>query len=121
MTADIINESLHLPIVVIEELKECYLGGLEGKVSNSLAPHWLKDRPVPDGESYDGFMARALMGINRALEHEGPVLIVAHGGIYWTVQTHIGLDKASNVPTCSPILHKPPSERTARWIVTEIV
>jgi broad specificity phosphatase PhoE len=120
MTAEIINEAFDLPIVIIEELKECYLGSLEGQVSKSLAPHWLKDRPVPDGESYDGFIARALVGINRALEHDGPVLIVSHGGVYWTVQAHADLDKTSNVPTCSPILHEPPSYQRGRWTVTDL-
>ena len=31
------------------------------------------------------FMQRTLVGINHSLSYEGPVLIVAHGGIHWAL------------------------------------
>jgi probable phosphoglycerate mutase len=114
-TADIVNEVLRRPLVMIDGLRECDLGEMEGKTWQPLPPHWLKAQPAPGGESYDAFIARALDGINLALAHPGPVLIVSHGGVYWAVQIHAGLDKSQNIPNCTPVRHQPPADGDAAW------
>jgi probable phosphoglycerate mutase len=91
-----------------------------GEISGEHAPHWLKDASVPGAEPYDAFIVRALAGINEALAHPGAVLIVAHGGVYWAVQIHADLDKAGNIRSCMPVLHRPPTSKTTRRTATSI-
>jgi probable phosphoglycerate mutase len=87
-TAEIVNQALRRPLVVIDALKECGLGAAEGSPRGSWFADW-RGGVTPEGaESYEGFIARALVGINTALAQPGPVLIVAHAGIYWAVQRH---------------------------------
>jgi broad specificity phosphatase PhoE len=114
-TAEIVNALLRRPVAVIDELKECNLGSLEGQIGPERPPHWLRHVEVPGAETYDTFIMRALAGINKALAHPGPVLIVAHGGVYWAVQIYADLDRAENISSCVPVLHEPPRSPIDRW------
>lgn len=61
----------------IDELTECNREIWEVMTSLGKAARHYNFDPV------HGFMQRVLKGINTALSHEGPVLIVAHGGVHW--------------------------------------
>lgn len=77
-TKNIVAENLNVPVVVIEELRECddtiwfAMNALD-----SSSPPAMVEQAVFD------FMDRAVEGILKAITHPGPVLIVAHGGIHW--------------------------------------
>ena len=65
-------------------------------------------------------MTRALAGLNAALRHPGPVLIVGHGGVYWAVQRHGRLDADSDIPNCVPVRYDPPVDGFPGWTATPI-
>ncbi|HZS84767.1 MAG TPA: histidine phosphatase family protein [Stellaceae bacterium] len=119
-TALIINEALRRPIIVIDDLKEVAFGAAEGTRMRNLLPEW-RAGWVPDGaESYPGFIARALRGINAALAQEGPVLIVSHGGTYWAVEQHARLAREHAIPNCAPLRHEPPTPDHPSWRVDPV-
>lgn len=50
------------------------------------------------------FMQKVLNGINQALSYEGPVLIVAHGGIHWATCCFMGLNNYDwTIANCVPM------------------
>jgi broad specificity phosphatase PhoE len=108
MTAEIVNQQLRRPLVVIEALKECGLGVQEGARRGDWFQAWQRGQTPAGAEPYEGFIARALAGINQALAQPGPVLIVAHAGVYWAVQRHAGLDPDARLPNGCPVRHDPP-------------
>ena len=60
-------------------------------------------------------MERALDAINEALESPGPVLIVAHGGIYWAIERFAGLARRERIPNGVPLFHCPPPKPLLPW------
>jgi broad specificity phosphatase PhoE len=117
-TVLILNEDLRLPVVLIDDLKEANWGVFEGTVKGDWFVAW-EQGTTPDGaESYEAFLARALRGINAALERAGPVLIVAHGGIYWAIERHARIEREEAIPNCVPIRHDPPTADHLRWRAT---
>jgi probable phosphoglycerate mutase len=113
-TAEIVNEKHGRELVVIDELAECGFGPYEGQRAGDWYGKWL-DGQTPNGvEPRAGFFARALAGINVALMHKGPVLIVAHGGVYWAIQEYARLEKGS-LANCLPLRHDPPAPEFPFW------
>jgi probable phosphoglycerate mutase len=114
MTARIVNEVLHCPLVLIDELMECNLSAWQGAVGGARYDDWAGGAVPPGGEYYPAFLARSLAGITKALAHPGPVLIVAHGGVYWAVQRHATYDE-HDVPNGVPVHHNPPNGERTTW------
>jgi broad specificity phosphatase PhoE len=85
-TAHHINEHLKKPIVEMPELIEWCFGDWEGRTWNEIAPSFLSDEEAPNGETREVFQARVFAGLSRALRHPGPVLVVAHGGVWYKIQ-----------------------------------
>lgn len=115
-TAEIVNRCLRRPVVVVEGLHECDLGCQEGGPFGDWWHDWRAGRSTPEGaEPYAGFIARALAAVNEALLHPGPVLIVGHGGVYWSVQQHGRLDAESTLANGRPVWHTPPTPEIPGW------
>lgn len=95
LTAEIAQTFVPAAIVFIDDLREACFGILEKNTSLNNFQHrpyvaeWRDGLPLEGAETYEGFRERARNGINKALELPGPVLIVAHGGIYQTLQQTI--------------------------------
>lgn len=49
------------------------------------------------------FMQRVLKGINLALSQPGPVLVVAHGGVYWALCCLMGINQNLLIDNCVPV------------------
>lgn len=50
------------------------------------------------------FFEQVKRGVNRALENEGPVLIVAHGGVYWVLCSWMEIEEHSwLIDNCQPV------------------
>ena len=120
-TAEIVNAGLGRPVVVLEGLRECGFGSHEGVVVGDWWHDWLAGHATPEGaEPYEAFIERARDAVNEALAHPGPVLIVAHGGIYWAVQRYGELEAAVTLPNAVPVWHEPPLPGVPGWR-TELV
>lgn len=119
-TAEIVNAALGRPLVVVDALKECGYGIAEGQGRGDWFRQWRSGGPLEGAEPYEAFLARALDGLNRALAEPGPVLIVSHAGVYWSVLRHARLDPATLLPNGRPVRHDPPTAAVPGWIATVI-
>jgi len=97
-TKEIIAQNVACQVVVIEELREC-----TGEI-------WTKMNLIDDipghtpCEIVHHFMEKTIAGINKALGHPGPVLIVAHGGIHWAMCHRINVrDHDKKIGNCVPV------------------
>lgn len=117
-TARIVNRALGCPVVEIEALGECGFGVHEAAEKGTWYDDWLAGITPSGAESYDAFAARAIAGINQALGHSGPVLIVAHGGVYRALERASGASRIAVVPNAVPTRHDPPMDGAAAWTVT---
>jgi probable phosphoglycerate mutase len=121
VTAQILTAGMQRNIQVIDDLKECCWGSHEGQVKGPWYDDWKKGNALPGAEAYDAFIERALHGINQALAAPGPVLIIAHGGIYWAIQHYAELDIVGDIPNCTPVRHDPPASGSPRWLTRSVV
>ncbi len=120
-TAKILSDDHDCPLEIVTDLRECSWGMAEGTAKGAWFEDWKRGRDNPAGaESYDYFLRRALKGLNRALAFPGPVLIVAHGGIYWSVQKHAALGAEFDLPNAAPIRHDPPRDGFPWWEATAL-
>lgn len=85
-TKDILVSSLALEHVELEDLSEC------------KAHIWTKMVRLEEGEGFhvcddvENFLARAIRGLDSALEKKSPTLVVAHGGIHWALCYHLSIE-----------------------------
>jgi broad specificity phosphatase PhoE len=118
-TAEILNEGLKRPLVPLENLKECAFGIYEGAPSRGdWRQPWLDGGVIEGGERYPDFLERALRGLNEALTHPGPVLVVAHGGIFWAIERYALKRPQSGVPNCTLFKLEPLEDES--WALTEL-
>ncbi len=122
-TAELAAGGRGLGLAVAPGLGECGFGALEGFYANRELPGWqaawragapLRDaagRVVESAETYEGFLARAECAVDRILAAGdpagAPLLLVAHGGIYWAVQRALDTRIEGDLSNCLPVLHRP--------------
>ncbi|MDA0306059.1 MAG: histidine phosphatase family protein [Proteobacteria bacterium] len=115
-TAEIVNEVLNCPLVFIDELRECSFGENEGTLlSDENYEDVLRGAGGWGGEVYEEFLDRAISGINQALSHPGPVLIVCHGGIYWSLLVNARLEQDKGITNGIPMRFDPPADGKKVW------
>lgn len=109
-TAQIVAETLDKPITIIDELKEFNVGFPPGTPKGpqfyEYMDAWRKGAVFPGGESYQNFIIRVIAGLDKALQHEGTVLIIGHGGAYGVVQQLLNLEN-SPIDNAAPLYHEP--------------
>ena len=106
-TAHIIAQELQVPIVVIDDLKEGNWGALQGtSIDNAqdIFELWQAGNAIHDAEMYNNFKERVIRAINQSLTLTGPVLIVAHGGVFEEIQQALKINalphSAKNAAPC---------------------
>src|ERR1700733_9192683 len=77
-TAEAINQVLQAPLVIIDELKEWYLGDWEKGSWSDLPSLYAPGAHPPNGESQIEFGTRVAAGLAAALRQPSPIMIVAH-------------------------------------------
>lgn len=98
-TKEIITPRLFAPHKEIDHLGEC-----TAQVWAEMAKQGMY-APMPNEGIVHSFMTRVREGINQALTHPGPVLIVAHGGVHWATCCLMGIkDHAWAIDNCA-IVH----------------
>ena len=92
-TADLILDGHKKPGDVIEDLRELKLGEWSG-VSYDVTGNYFQDgREPPGGETWAGFKKRCIGALRTAAKgHSGNVLVVAHGGVWFSYASLIGHD-----------------------------
>lgn len=115
-TAEILQDRCGVRLEVIEDLAECGWGACEGQSKGEWFHGWRSGETTPKGaEPYDLFLKRALRGLNLALTLPAPVLIVAHGGVYWAIEKYAALEAGADLPNATPIFHRPPRSDFPWW------
>ncbi len=103
-TTAIVNEFLHLPVTFEPELREVVFGGMEGKPLHPWFTAWMEGRATPAGaESFAELLHRTEMVMARILAAPGPVLIVAHGGIFRAIRDLMALPREGLTPNAVPL------------------
>ena len=121
-TAQIIADIKEMPVTVIDDLKECSWGEKEGKSKGDggLLEDWRNGQSVfQGGETFSAFCQRVIRGLNQALLNESPVLVVAHGGVYWAIQDVLKLP-IQDLSNGVPYYHRPPQDSAHPWLVYEL-
>lgn len=117
-TAEIINEHLRVPLLVVNGLKECSLGVLEGTMKDKSIISTDLNHAIlmGKGEHPDEFKTRIASALHDVLDPEHTTLVVAHGGVYWAIMEMIGF-KEQRSHNCVPYLFVPPVENQSSWTV----
>lgn len=105
-TASIVNEFLNLPVTFEPRLREVVFGGMEGKPLYPWFSEWLEGLNTPEGaESFAEVLSRVEEAMERVLTATpGPLLIVAHGGIFRAMRDLMGLPKQGLTQNAVPML-----------------
>ncbi|MGC9269669.1 histidine phosphatase family protein [Acidiphilium sp.] len=108
VTAEIVNETLKLPIGFEPDLREVVFGGMEGKPLEPWFAAWLDGSATPAGaESFAEITERASQVMGRLLLAPGPLLIVSHGAFFRALRGLMGLDLDVRTRNAAPILCEP--------------
>ena len=106
-TTDIVNEFLRLPVQYEPGLREVIFGGMEGKPLLPWFPEWLEGRYTPpNAESFSQVLARIDAAMGKILR-TGPLLIVAHGGVFRALRDLMHLPKQGLTPNAVPLYCAP--------------
>ncbi|MDR3520807.1 MAG: histidine phosphatase family protein [Acidocella sp.] len=115
-TSEILNKTLHLPVVYDEELREVIFGGMEGKPLHPWFADWMAGTYTPEGaESFAEITERVRGVLTRLLTLPGPILIVAHGGVFRALRGLLGLSLEGLTPNAEPLFCMPD---TQGWTIT---
>jgi len=120
-TAEIVNEILGCPLVIIDELRECHFGDREGElVADEPFKDLVRNAENWGGETYENFLERAIAGINQALSHPGPVLIICHGGVYCSMKIATRLENDDGLRNGIPVRFDPPAGDDRAWVAKSV-
>jgi len=107
-TTEIVNRTLGLAVTFEPDLREVVFGGMEGKPLMPWFPEWMAERFTPEGaETFAALRERAAGAMARVLQAPGPVLIVAHGGIFRALRDLMGLPREGLTPNAVPLFCTP--------------
>lgn len=121
-TAEIIAASLGTSVTVIDEFKNACYGVIEGaskEEHHAAYTGWKTGYKTEGAECYPCFKRRVYRGFEKALQHPGPVLIIAHGGVHWPLQDILNIDTYT-VPNATPLAHTPPTQQHDRWTIKAV-
>ncbi len=107
-TAAIVNEVLRLPISYEPRVREVIFGGMEGKPLHPWFQSWMEGSYTPEGaESFAQLTVRIATALQAILALPGPVLIVAHGGVFRAVRDLMGISREGLTPNGLPVFCEP--------------
>ena len=117
-TAEIVNIN-KVPIVIIDELKECGFGIFEGEDSRGAwREGWMAGGPIEGGERRADYIVRAHRALALALTHESPVLVAAHGGTFWAMEALLG--ETAHVQNCTLFEIIPAAPGRTFWTAAQV-
>ena len=121
-TAKIIADAIDVPVVIVGELKDRSAGILEGKPQERWMEKWKTDKMYIDkAETFQNFSHRVERGLAKALKEPGPILVVAHSGVYTAINKILGAHAKDYLPNAQVLLYKAPSAAPDKgtWTVSE--
>lgn len=118
-TAEIVNQTLNLPLSFEADLREVIFGTQEGKKLAPWFQEWLDGTFTPPGaESFAELSARAGGAMQRVLAKPGPLLIVSHGAIFRAIRGLMDVPFDTGTANGVPLLCEP---EVQGWRVSAVV
>ena len=122
VTAGFAGEVLDLPIEIDPDLREVAFGVHEGQKMSGWFADWVAGAATPEGaETFAGLRRRAVAAANRATAQPPAVLVVAHGALFRSLRSAMGIEPNIRTQNAVPIYCEPPSPGGATWILRPIV
>ena len=116
VTADIVSETLGIPVQIDPDLREVAFGVQEGQAMSDWFASWLQGSFTPEGaESFATLRHRAVSGLNRALALPPAVLVVGHGALFRAVRSAMGIEPTRRTQNAMPIFCAPPAPGATSW------
>jgi probable phosphoglycerate mutase len=107
-TADIIAHAAGATVVTFDGLMESSFGIYEGHPIGPWHQDWKNGAEIDGGETFADFGERSVDAVNQALDHAGPVLIVAHGGTFLSIRDAVLAADSPPAGNCQLVHFKPP-------------
>ncbi|HQT63600.1 MAG: histidine phosphatase family protein [Acidocella sp. 20-57-95] len=115
-TTALVNQHLNLPVTYDEGLREVIFGGMEGKPLTPWFADWMAGTYTPEGaESFADITERVRATLTPLLALPGPLLIVAHGGVFRALRGLLGLTLQGLTPNAQPLFCNPGAQG---WTIT---
>jgi probable phosphoglycerate mutase len=102
-TAEIVAAARGLDIAFEPALAETHWGAREGTPEGGLLREWYEGDTPAGAEPFREFCTRIAGAVARALAHQAPVLIVAHGGSFAALRETLGLPRAATLANAVPV------------------
>ncbi len=114
-TAHTVGAALGLDVSTEPDLQETAFGVQEGQKMGPWYDDWVAGTYTPEGgETFAALRARVVPAVNRALLRPGPVLIVAHGGMFRSLRAAMGLSALVRTENGVPLWCEPGEP----WVLT---
>jgi probable phosphoglycerate mutase len=119
VTAEIVGETLGLPISLDIDWQEVSFGVQEGQPMSDWFTDWVAGTATPDGaESMAELRVRSVIAANRALTNPPVVLVVAHGALFRALRAEMGLTASVRTRNAEPLFCEPPVSGEGPWTLT---
>jgi broad specificity phosphatase PhoE len=116
-TARILNEVLNVPIFEYPEIAEQHYGDWEGQPWSITRQPTRDGIDPPNGESHAAFHERVKNAVTSFVNgHEGPVMIVCHGGVFRALGALYG-QQIHGVENCSLHYFEPNDNANFPWAI----
>jgi broad specificity phosphatase PhoE len=120
-TAEAVSAVTGVAVQTDDGLRETKFGEQEGKPMGDWYDDWIAGTYTPEGaETFAGLRTRVVAAINRATAKPGPVLVVAHGGLFRAVRSAMGLKPNLRTPNAVPIFCQPPKSEGEPWTLLPV-
>jgi probable phosphoglycerate mutase len=122
VTAEIAGEALGLPVAIDADLREVSFGVQEGQGMSGWFTDWVSGAFTPEGaESFAALRRRAVGALNRATALPPAVLVIAHGALFRSLRSAMGIEPNMRTQNAVPIFCEPPSAGGAQWALHPMV
>ena len=116
VTAEFVGEALDLPIEIDRDLREVAFGVHEGQKMSDWFSDWISGAATPEGaESFAALRRRAVAAANRATAQPPAVLVVAHGALFRSLRSAMGIEPNMRTQNAVPIFCEPPGPGVPVW------
>jgi broad specificity phosphatase PhoE len=122
VTAELVGEALELPVAIDPDLREVAFGAQEGQPMSDWFADWIGGRFTPEGaESFAALRRRAVTAANRATAQPPAVLVVAHGALFRSLRSAMGIEPVMRTQNAVPIFCQPPQPGETAWRLELVV
>jgi broad specificity phosphatase PhoE len=120
-TAQAVSDAIGVPVQSDDGLREVKFGEQEGKPMGDWYDDWIAGTYTPEGaEPFAVLRERAVAAVNRALQKPAPVLVVAHGALFRSLRSAMGLQPNVRTANAVPIYCEPPAAAGQPWTLLPV-